>query len=155
MQRLKPGGSFDGENYIKGKYEISGRIRVSLEHKKGKLMIHIHNAEELAAADFNGFSDPYVKACLLPDKNKYPRKKTAVKKKTLSPEFNEKMTVSCGMGYADIISTCTGVCIIFATLINTELTSVFVTGYIHIHTVQKLIDFQIWKVNLVSVTRIM
>lgn len=39
--------------------------------------------------DSTGFSDPYCKVSLTPLSNKAHRQKTAIKKRTLNPEFNE------------------------------------------------------------------
>ena len=85
--------SLYSECEMRGDYPITGRLRVRLEYRKGNLRVHILNAEELAAADSNGFSDPYVKMYLLPDKSKQSKRKTDVKLKTLNPVFNETMQV--------------------------------------------------------------
>ena len=55
----------------------------------------MNKARGLAAADKNGFSDPYIKTYLLPDKSKVSKKKTAIKKKTLNPVYNETLKVLC------------------------------------------------------------
>ena len=57
-------------------------------------MIHVNRARGLAAANSNGYSDPYVKTYLLPDRSKHSKRKTSVKKKTLDPIFNETLEVS-------------------------------------------------------------
>ena len=41
----------------------------------------------MAARDANGFSDPYVRITLLPDKKH--RLETKIKRKTLNPKWNE------------------------------------------------------------------
>ena len=56
--------------------------------------MHIISASDLAAADSNGLSDPYVKVYLLPDKSKHSKRKTGVKLETLNPVYNETMLVS-------------------------------------------------------------
>lgn len=40
-------------------------------------------------------SDTYVSLILLPDKSKATKRKTAVKKKDLNPEFNERCESKC------------------------------------------------------------
>lgn len=35
-------------------------------------------------------SDPYVSLILLPDKNRLTKRKTAVKKRSLNPDYNDK-----------------------------------------------------------------
>ena len=62
-------------------------------YKNGQLHIHVERARGLAAADSNGYSDPYIKTYLLPDKAKHTKQKTSVKKKTLDPVFNETLKV--------------------------------------------------------------
>ena len=85
--------SLYSECEMRGDYPITGRLRVKLEYNKGNLHVHILSAEDLEAADSNGFSDPYVKMYLLPDKSKHSKRKTDVKQKTLNPVFNETMQV--------------------------------------------------------------
>ncbi|XP_038184678.1 double C2-like domain-containing protein beta [Arvicola amphibius] len=72
--------------------EERGRILISLKYSSQKqgLLVGIVRCAHLAAMDANGYSDPYVKTYLKPDVNKKSKHKTAVKKKTLNPEFNEE-----------------------------------------------------------------
>ena len=51
------------------------------------LTLKIIQASELAAKDFSGTSDPYVKILLLPDKRN--KLTTKVKRKNLNPRWNE------------------------------------------------------------------
>ncbi|NXE87327.1 DOC2B protein, partial [Menura novaehollandiae] len=71
--------------------EERGRILISLKYSSQKqgLLVGIIRCAHLAAMDANGYSDPYVKIYLKPDEDKKSKHKTAVKKKTLNPEFNE------------------------------------------------------------------
>uniref|UniRef100_A0A670ZM67 Synaptotagmin 3 n=1 Tax=Pseudonaja textilis TaxID=8673 RepID=A0A670ZM67_PSETE len=39
----------------------------------------------------NGFSDPYVKMYLLPDRRRLKKRKTSIKKNTLNPSYNEAL----------------------------------------------------------------
>ncbi|KAI4873031.1 hypothetical protein NFI96_008738 [Prochilodus magdalenae] len=79
--------------------EERGRIMISLKYSSQKcgLVVGIIRCAHLAAMDANGFSDPYVKTYLKPDENKKSKHKTAVKKKTLNPEFNEKINKLCNL----------------------------------------------------------
>ncbi|XP_063554959.1 double C2-like domain-containing protein beta isoform X3 [Gorilla gorilla gorilla] len=72
--------------------EERGRILISLKYSSQKqgLLVGIVQCAHLAAMDANGYSDPYVKTYLRPDVDKKSKHKTAVKKKTLNPEFNEE-----------------------------------------------------------------
>ncbi|XP_012677411.2 double C2-like domain-containing protein beta isoform X2 [Clupea harengus] len=82
--------------------EERGRIMISLKYssQKSALVVGIVRCAHLAAMDANGFSDPYVKTYLKPDENKKSKHKTAVKKKTLNPEFNEEFFYD--IKYADL-----------------------------------------------------
>lgn len=73
---------------------IRGKILLSLRYvvAKQSLVVRIIRCAELAAMDSNGYSDPYVKVYLKPDKDKKSKFKTTVKKKTLNPEYNEEFT---------------------------------------------------------------
>lgn len=51
------------------------------------LTLKVMRAAELAAKDFSGTSDPYVKILLLPDKKN--KLQTNVKRKNLNPRWNE------------------------------------------------------------------
>ncbi|XP_067866062.1 double C2-like domain-containing protein beta [Heterodontus francisci] len=72
--------------------EERGRILISLKYSSQRtgLVVGIARCAHLAAMDANGYSDPYVKIYLKPDADKKSKHKTAVKKKTLNPEFNEE-----------------------------------------------------------------
>ena len=70
---------------------ITGEVLLGVYYKKDRLHIHINRARGLAAADSNGFSDPYIKAYLLPDKDN--KEKTSIKKKTLDPVYKETLFV--------------------------------------------------------------
>lgn len=72
----------------KGDYDITGEVLFGVSYKNGHLLVHIDRAQDLAAADSNGHSDPYVKTYLLPDKSKNTKKKTDVKKRTLNPVYD-------------------------------------------------------------------
>ncbi|XP_056449632.1 double C2-like domain-containing protein beta [Gadus chalcogrammus] len=75
-------------------------ISLKYNSQKSCLVVGIVRCAHLAAMDANGFSDPYVKTYLKPDENKKSKHKTAVKKKTLNPEFNEEF--SYDIKYADL-----------------------------------------------------
>ncbi|XP_069838368.1 double C2-like domain-containing protein alpha [Dendropsophus ebraccatus] len=79
--------------------EERGRILLSLTYstERGGLVVGIVRCAHLAAMDVNGFSDPYVKTYLKPDVEKKSKHKTAVKKKTLNPEFNEEFFYKIGL----------------------------------------------------------
>lgn len=63
-----------------------------------QLVVKILKALDLPAKDSNGFSDPYVKIYLLPDRKK--KFQTKVHRKTLNPVFNE--TFSFGVPLAEL-----------------------------------------------------
>lgn len=71
---------------------IRGKILLTLRYdtSKQRLTVRIVRCAELAAMDTNGYSDPYVKVYLKPDKDKKSKFKTTVKKRTLNPEYNEE-----------------------------------------------------------------
>ncbi len=76
----------------KGKYDITGEVLVGVWYTNDQLHIHVERARGLAAADSNGYSSPYIKTYLLPDK--HTKQQTSVKRKTLDPVYNEEVIVS-------------------------------------------------------------
>ncbi|XP_056592165.1 synaptotagmin-like protein 2 isoform X5 [Triplophysa dalaica] len=75
-----------------GNVEVKGTIQFAIHYlqKLGEFHIFVVQCEHLAVADpKRNRSDPYVKCYLLPDKAKYGKKKTCVRKKTLDPTYNE------------------------------------------------------------------
>ena len=77
----------------KGNYDCTGSILFGVSYSSGSLDVHINRARGLAAANKSGFSDPYIKTYLLPDKSKHSKQKTNVKKRTLDPVYNETLKV--------------------------------------------------------------
>jgi len=69
--------------------EKLGRIQFSLGYNSRDMVLtlKVMRAAELAAKDFSGTSDPYVKILLLPDKKN--KLQTNVKRKNLNPRWNE------------------------------------------------------------------
>ncbi|KAG1970550.1 synaptotagmin-like protein [Pimephales promelas] len=75
-----------------GNVEVKGIIQFAIHYvqKLGEFHIFVVQCKDLAVADVKrNRSDPYVKCYLLPDKAKYGKKKTCVRKKTLDPAYNE------------------------------------------------------------------
>ncbi|XP_077449127.1 double C2-like domain-containing protein beta isoform X1 [Stigmatopora argus] len=112
LKKLKPNQTKNFNNCLEKQLPVNktedksleerGRIMISLKYNtlKSCLVVGIIRCAHLAAMDANGFSDPYVKTYLKPDENKKSKHKTAVKKKTLNPEFNEEFCYD--IKYADL-----------------------------------------------------
>ncbi|XP_056606142.1 extended synaptotagmin-1 isoform X1 [Triplophysa dalaica] len=73
----------------------TGQIKISISFQK-KLAVTIHACRGLVTSSKDG-SDTYVSLILLPDKSKATKKKTAVKKKNLNPEYNERFEFDLSM----------------------------------------------------------
>ncbi|XP_077595539.1 synaptotagmin Vb isoform X2 [Stigmatopora nigra] len=78
----------DGEDEEKEQEKL-GKLEFSLDYNftDSQLIVGILQAQDLAAMDMGGTSDPYVKVFLLPDKKK--KYETKVQRKNLCPVFNE------------------------------------------------------------------
>uniref|UniRef100_A0A8D2QQM8 Synaptotagmin 8 n=1 Tax=Zosterops lateralis melanops TaxID=1220523 RepID=A0A8D2QQM8_ZOSLA len=76
---------------VASKEEHLGEICFSLRYvpSTGKLTVLILEARQLKRMDSNGLSDPFVKVHLILNRRKWKKKRTSVKKNTLSPYFNE------------------------------------------------------------------
>ncbi|XP_048236631.1 synaptotagmin-like protein 2 isoform X3 [Haliotis rufescens] len=75
-----------------GNIPATGEILFGLDYnyKTGALEIHIKQCKDIAPVDTKrNRSDPYVKTYLLPDKTRSGKRKTKIKKHTLSPTFDE------------------------------------------------------------------
>uniref|UniRef100_A0A8C9VEI3 C2 domain-containing protein n=1 Tax=Scleropages formosus TaxID=113540 RepID=A0A8C9VEI3_SCLFO len=78
----------EGEGEEKEQEKL-GKLEFSLDYNftEAQLIVGILQAQDLAAMDMGGTSDPYVKVYLLPDKKK--KFETKVQRKNLCPVFNE------------------------------------------------------------------
>lgn len=84
-------------------YQKFGRVKIKMDYDFGGsiFQVTIIEAEDLAAMDLNGYSDPYVTLALIPDAGKtYPKEKTKIKSKTLNPKWNE--TFKFQVNYSDL-----------------------------------------------------
>ncbi|XP_071368526.1 synaptotagmin Va [Centroberyx affinis] len=72
--------------------EYFGKLEYTLDYNftENQLIVGILQAQDLAAMDLGGTSDPYVKVYMLPDKKK--KFETKVQRKNLCPVFNETFT---------------------------------------------------------------
>ncbi|XP_077177610.1 synaptotagmin-8 [Paroedura picta] len=96
-----PLGDIDLQHVIEQWHELTaaskieqerlGEICFSLRYvpSTSKLTVVILEAKKLKRMDAHGLSDPYVKVQLTLNKKKWKKKKTSIKKNTLSPYFNE------------------------------------------------------------------
>ncbi|XP_019403507.1 PREDICTED: synaptotagmin-like protein 1 [Crocodylus porosus] len=75
-----------------GSVEVCGCIQLSLHYEatRKELRVHVVQCRGLAQAKKRR-SDPYVKTYLLPDKSNHGKRKTAIKKRSLDPVFNETL----------------------------------------------------------------
>lgn len=69
----------------------NGQVKLSLSYasQKRQLIVIVHACRGLLSHSKDGV-DSYVSLMLLPDKSKATKKKTAVKKRDLNPEYNER-----------------------------------------------------------------
>ncbi|OXB57728.1 hypothetical protein ASZ78_014854 [Callipepla squamata] len=77
-----------------GKANVTGEIEFAIRYifKACILEIHIRGCKNLAYGEEKKKKcNPYVKVYLLPDKSSRSKRKTAVKKNTVNPEFNETL----------------------------------------------------------------
>ncbi|NXY62687.1 SYTL1 protein, partial [Callaeas wilsoni] len=75
-----------------GRVPVRGCVQFSLRYDPAKkeLQVHVLRCRELAEAKKQR-SDPYIKTYLLPDKSNRSKRKTAVRKRSLDPVFNETL----------------------------------------------------------------
>ncbi|XP_071432770.1 synaptotagmin-like protein 1 [Pithys albifrons albifrons] len=75
-----------------GSVAVRGCVQFSLRYDPAKkeLQVHVVRCRELAEAKKQR-SDPYIKTYLLPDKSNRSKRKTAVRKRSLDPIFNETL----------------------------------------------------------------
>ncbi|XP_046896617.1 extended synaptotagmin-1 [Hypomesus transpacificus] len=70
---------------------VAGQVKLSIGYsiEESRLYVTVHSCRDLPACSKDG-SDPYVSFILLPDKNRTTKRKTAIRKRDLNPEFNER-----------------------------------------------------------------
>ncbi|KAL8181075.1 UNVERIFIED_CONTAM: hypothetical protein K2H54_046934, partial [Gekko kuhli] len=75
-----------------GSVDAQGLVQFALDYdeKNREFQIYVSQCKDLAIVDEKkGRTDPYVKTYLLPDKARMGKRKTSVKKRTVSPVYNE------------------------------------------------------------------
>ncbi|KAG8585764.1 hypothetical protein GDO81_005144 [Engystomops pustulosus] len=76
--------------YLERASELLIQVTVYYPAKEGKLLAVMHSCRNLSV-NSKELPDPYLSVVLLPDKNRATKRKTSVKKRTINPEFNEKL----------------------------------------------------------------
>lgn len=79
-----------------GTVAVRGEIQFGLHYnyRQTALEVFVKQCKDLAPVDTKrNRSDPYAKVYLLPDRSKSGKRKTKVKKHTLSPMFEENLKV--------------------------------------------------------------
>ncbi|KAK5872293.1 hypothetical protein PBY51_013008 [Eleginops maclovinus] len=76
----------------------NGKVKLSLSYasQDRKLIVIVHACRGLLSQSKDGV-DSYVSLMLLPDKSKATKRKTAVKKRDLNPEYNERFEYDLSM----------------------------------------------------------
>lgn len=74
-------------------YDISGRIHLRVCYDNESLCVHVIEAKGLAGIKTDGYSDPYMKVYLLPDRSNLTKRRTKVQKQTNDPDFKEQLKV--------------------------------------------------------------
>ncbi|KAK5933821.1 hypothetical protein CgunFtcFv8_014272 [Champsocephalus gunnari] len=76
----------------------NGQVKLSLSYasQERKLIVIVHACRSLLSQSKDGV-DSYVSLMLLPDKSKATKRKTAVKKRDLNPEYNERFEYDMSM----------------------------------------------------------
>ncbi|XP_063169359.1 synaptotagmin-like protein 2 isoform X2 [Candoia aspera] len=75
-----------------GSVDAQGLVQFALDYdeKNQEFQIFVSQCKDLAVVDEKkGRTDPYVKTYILPDKARMGKRKTSVKKRTISPIYNE------------------------------------------------------------------
>uniref|UniRef100_A0ACB8FWF4 Uncharacterized protein n=1 Tax=Sphaerodactylus townsendi TaxID=933632 RepID=A0ACB8FWF4_9SAUR len=75
-----------------GSVAAQGQVQFALDYdeKNREFQIYVSQCKDLAVVDEKkARTDPYVKTYLLPDKARMGKRKTSVKKRTISPVYNE------------------------------------------------------------------
>merc|ERR1740128_576629 len=91
--------SASGENRY-GTVAVRGEIQFGLHYnyRQTALEVFIKQSRDLAPVDIKrNRSDPYAKVYLLPDRSKSGKRKTKVKKHTLSPMFDENLKFTASL----------------------------------------------------------
>ncbi|XP_061079353.1 synaptotagmin Va [Conger conger] len=85
-------GGVKKEGEKEAEKENLGRLEFTLDYNftDTQLIVGILQAQDLAAMDMGGTSDPYVKVYMLPEKKK--KFETKIQRKNLCPVFNETFT---------------------------------------------------------------
>ncbi len=112
--------SVSSEAGEKGDYDICGEVLMAVYYKDGILVIHVNRARGLTAADSNSRSDPFIKTYLLPDRSQYSKRKSAVRKNTLDPVYDEKLKVSMPIFFLSVFLPLS---------VHCELSAVLLTQY--------------------------
>lgn len=86
--------------YLQIKSQGRGELLVSLcwQPAANRLTVVVLKARNLPKMDVTGLADPYVKIYLLYNGQRIAKKKTHVKKRTLSPVFNESFVFDIPAG---------------------------------------------------------
>lgn len=72
-----------------GDFEISGKVKLKLEHVNDLLKVWVIEASNVGQHKYGLTPDSFVEVCLLPVRDKQTKRRTTVEDDTMNPIYNQ------------------------------------------------------------------
>ena len=78
-------------------YSETGEVLLSIQHVNKHFSVFIHRAKGLAHAHQDRIPNPYIRASIISEIYKYPKKRTEIKRNTRNPTFGQIFQISANI----------------------------------------------------------